>query len=82
MAWWAAWCRDSVERRVPLAELVEAHPALGPEAVLLLAPGVAVTRRTTPGSAGPVAVAVQLDRFATRVATDRQRAGLGSAAAS
>ncbi len=47
---------DSVERRVPLAELVEAHPALGPEAVLLLAPGVAVTRRTTPGGAGPVAV--------------------------
>jgi argininosuccinate lyase len=71
---------DSVERRVPLAELVEAHPALGPEAVLLLAPGVAVTRRTTPGGAGPVAVSIQLDRFATQVATDRQRAGGGPAA--
>ena len=45
--------RDSLERHVPLAELVEAHPALGSEAVALLEPGVAVTRRTTPGSAGP-----------------------------
>ena len=50
---------DSLERHVPLAELVEAHPALGSEAVALLEPGVAVTRRTTPGSAGPEAVAVQ-----------------------
>ena len=41
--------RDSIERHVPLAELVEAHPALGAEAVPLLEPGVAVTRRTTPG---------------------------------
>ena len=45
--------RDSIERHVPLAELVEAHPALGANAVSLLHPGVAVTRRTTPGSAGP-----------------------------
>ena len=44
--------RDALERHVPLAELVEAHPALGADAVELLAPGVAVTRRTTPGGAG------------------------------
>ena len=44
--------RDSVERHVPLAELVQAHPELGAEAVPLLDPGVAVTRRTTPGGAG------------------------------
>jgi len=55
--------RDSIERRVPLGELVAAHPALGQEAVALLEPGVAVTRRTTPGGAGPAAVAVQLKRF-------------------
>ena len=36
---------DSLERHVPLAELVEAHPSLGSEAVSLLEPGVAVTRR-------------------------------------
>ena len=45
--------RDSLERHVPLVELVGAHPQLGAEAVPLLEPGVAVTRRTTPGGAGP-----------------------------
>jgi len=64
---------DSLERHVPLAELVEAHPALGAEAVGLLEPGVAVTRRTTPGSAGPAAVAVQMERFAHRLEADRIR---------
>jgi argininosuccinate lyase len=55
--------RDAVERHVPLSELVEAHPALGSEAVELLAPGVAVSRRTSPGGAGPKPVAEQLSRF-------------------
>jgi argininosuccinate lyase len=64
---------DSIERRVPLEELVEAHPALGAEAVALLEPGVAVTRRTTPGGAGPLAVSVQLERFVLRVESDRNR---------
>jgi argininosuccinate lyase len=64
---------DSIERRVPLEELVEAHPALGTEAVALLEPGVAVTRRTTPGGAGPLAVSVQLERFVLRVESDRNR---------
>jgi len=32
-------------------------------AVYVVAPGVAVTRRTTPGGAGPAAVAAQLARF-------------------
>ena len=64
---------DSLERHVPLAELVEAHPALGSEAVALLEPGVAVTRRTTPGSAGPEAVALQMERFAHRLEADRIR---------
>ena len=38
---------------VPLADLVAAHAALGPEAAALLEPGVSVTRRTTRGGAGP-----------------------------
>ncbi|MHB1536582.1 MAG: argininosuccinate lyase [Acidimicrobiales bacterium] len=62
-----ALVRAAVERRVPLAELVEAHPDLGAAAVELLEPGVAVTRRTTPGGAGPVPVAVQLTRFAAHL---------------
>jgi argininosuccinate lyase len=65
--------RDSIERRVPLGELVAAHPALGQEAVALLEPGVAVTRRTTPGGAGPVAVAVQLKRFAHFLSAETAR---------
>ncbi len=67
--------RDSIERQVPLSELVETHPALGAEAVPLLEPGVAVTRRTTPGGAGPQAVAVQLQRFVGRLDDDRARVG-------
>ncbi|MGI8662702.1 MAG: argininosuccinate lyase [Acidimicrobiales bacterium] len=59
--------RDSIERRVPFAELVEAHPALGEDALELLEPGVSVTRRSTPGGAGPGPVAEQLRRFADHV---------------
>ena len=66
---------ESLERGVPLADLVSAHPDLGAEAVALLAPGVAVTRRTTPGGAGPEAVRVQLQRFGERLEADRRRAG-------
>jgi argininosuccinate lyase len=55
--------RDSIERHVPLAELVAAHPELGDEALELLEVGVAVTRRTTPGGAGPGPVATQLAEF-------------------
>jgi argininosuccinate lyase len=55
--------RDALERELPLEELVEAHPALGPEAAALLEPGLAVTRRTTAGGAGPVAVAQQMANF-------------------
>jgi len=59
-----ALVRDSLNRNVALSELVAAHPSLGDEAAALLGPGVAVTRRTTPGGAGREPVAVQLQRFA------------------
>ncbi|MPY93650.1 MAG: argininosuccinate lyase [Acidimicrobiia bacterium] len=59
-----ALVRDSLKRNVALTELVAAHPSLGTEAAALLAPGVAVNRRTTPGGAGREAVATQLQRFA------------------
>ncbi len=65
--------RDSVQRGVPLAELVHSHPSLGDEAAALLEPGVAITRRTSPGGAGPVPVAEQLERFRQRLAFDSQR---------
>ncbi|MFI0525765.1 MAG: argininosuccinate lyase [Ilumatobacteraceae bacterium] len=51
-----------------LRSLVAADPALGADAAALVAPGVAVQRRTTAGGAGPAAVAVQLERFRSRLA--------------
>ena len=69
--------RESLQRRVPLPELVAAHPALGAEAVALLDAGVPVSRRTTPGGAGPVPVAEQLKSFAIALRTDAERFGLG-----
>jgi argininosuccinate lyase len=51
-----------------LRDLVTADPALGPDAAALVAPGVAVQRRITPGGAGPVPVAAQLERFRAKVA--------------
>ena len=68
--------RDSLQRRVPLSELVASHPSLGSDAVALLEPGVAVTRRTTPGGAGPGPVAAQLERFRAVLRTDAERFGL------
>jgi argininosuccinate lyase len=46
-----------------LKSLVEADPSLGADAAALVAPGVSVRRRVTPGGAGPTAVAEQLERF-------------------
>ncbi|HWD56060.1 MAG TPA: argininosuccinate lyase [Acidimicrobiales bacterium] len=65
--------RESLERHVPLVELVAAHPDLGEAAVELLEPGVAVTRRRTPGGAGPGPVAEQAERFTRRLEVDRTR---------
>ena len=65
--------RDSIQRGVPLAELVQAHPDLGTDALFLLDPGVAVTRRTSPGGAGPRPVATQMEHFRHRLELDGQR---------
>ena len=65
--------RDSLERGLDLAELVEIHPSLGPDAVQLLGIGVAVRRRVTPGGTGPAQVADQRKRFAARLELDLAR---------
>ncbi len=72
--------RDSMQRRVPLVELVAAHPALGSEATALFEPGVPVSRRTTPGGAGPVPVAAEIERFSAVLRTDAERFGMSRAA--
>jgi argininosuccinate lyase len=69
----AGLVRDAITRRVPLAELVTAHPDLGTEALDLLAPGEAVARRTSPGGGGPGPVVVQLERFRSQLRSDAAR---------
>lgn len=52
-----------------LVDLVTADPTLGAEAAELIAPGVGVTMRTTPGGAGPQPVTEQLKKFAVALAS-------------
>jgi argininosuccinate lyase len=68
-----ALVRRSLEEGVALAELVAAAPELGPEAAGLLAEGVAVRRRTTPGGGGPGPLVEQQVRMVGRLAADRAR---------
>ena len=49
-----------------------AEPHLGEDALALLEPGTAVTRRTTPGGAGPAPVAAQLDAVRALLARQQQ----------
>jgi argininosuccinate lyase len=69
----AALVRESVERHVPIAELIEAHPAFGEEALTLLEPGSALRRHRSAGGTGPDAVALQMQRFVGRVEIDAAR---------
>ncbi len=55
--------RRSLAGEGALVDLVAVHPALGPEAAALVAPGVPVRRRISPGGAGPGPAAVQRERF-------------------
>lgn len=55
--------RRSLAGEGTLVELVQAEPRLGPAASELLAPGIGVTMRRSPGGAGPGPVATQLLSF-------------------
>jgi argininosuccinate lyase len=54
---------ESLSSASSFETLVRAHPELGDEGAALLASGVAVTNRLTPGGAGPQQVAEQLARL-------------------
>jgi argininosuccinate lyase len=69
--------RQSVERGVPLEELVSNHPSLGPDFLVFLEPGSGVRRRTSPGGAGPEPVAHQLELARERI--ERQQTWLAPA---
>ena len=60
-----ALVRRSLSGEGALVDLVRDEPLLGPEAAELVAPGVGVRMRTTPGGAGPRPVAVQIESFAS-----------------
>jgi len=68
-----ALVRQSLRDGSPLVDLVAASDAFTPSDVDLLAPGVSVTRRTTPGGASPASVAVQLGRYRAQLQADRAR---------
>jgi argininosuccinate lyase len=67
--------RRHVSTGTPLGELVATDTRLGSEAAALLAPGVAVTRRTSPGGGGPVPVAAQFSRYAESLRHQREMLG-------
>jgi argininosuccinate lyase len=64
--------RRHLEDGVSLRDLVAGDLRLGPEAAELVAPGVGVRRRTSPGGAGPAALPDQLARFVTSVRHQRE----------
>ena len=63
-----ALVREALGGTASLRELVANHPRLGAEPAALVGSGVSVTRRTSPGGAGPVPVAVQLQNFTETLA--------------
>ena len=67
-----ALVRACIDDGADLASLVAADERLGPDAAALLAPGMSVRQRTTPGSAGPAAVSVQRSRLADAIARRRE----------
>ena len=67
-----ALVRQALGGPTSLRDLVSADPALGPDAAALVAPGVSVRRRVTPGGAGPVPVAEQMIRFRARLTELRE----------
>ena len=67
--------RRAAAADAPLAELVAAHPSLGPEAAELLDPARSLSRRNTHGGPGPEALAAQIERFRARLDADRARIG-------
>ena len=66
---------DALATGTDLAAAVAAADGLGEEAAALLAPGVAVTRRTTPGGAGPVPAAAQRTALVAALTAARARLG-------
>lgn len=68
-----ALVRRALDGGEDLASLVRAEPRLGERGAELLAPGVSVRQRTSPGGAGPVPVAAQRARLHEVLLQQRRR---------
>ncbi len=68
----AGLVRDSLERHVPLGELVAAHPQLGEEARALIEADEAVQRRGDEGMASFASVRRQVELLGDRLASHRE----------
>jgi argininosuccinate lyase len=64
--------RSHLATGAPLRDLVAADERLGPDAAAVLAPGVGVSRRTSPGGGGPGPVAEQFVRYAASLRRQRE----------
>jgi len=62
---------DAEATGTELRELIARHELLGEEAARLVDPGTPVTNRTTPGGAGPLVVADQLERLHSTLDAER-----------
>jgi argininosuccinate lyase len=69
--------RESVERGIPLDELIMTEPKLGPDALAALEPGASVRRRTSPGGGGTASVATQMEAARARLADQEGRLAKG-----
>ena len=69
--------RESVERGIPLDELIMTEPKLGPDALAALEPGASIRRRTSPGGAGTASVAAQLEAARARLTDQEGRLAKG-----
>ncbi len=63
----------SISSEISLHDLVLNDPAFGAEAAALIAPGVAVRRRSSPGGGGPLAAQEQRARFEREIGQLRTR---------
>jgi argininosuccinate lyase len=69
--------RESVDRGIPLDELIMTEPKLGPDALSALEPGASVRRRTSPGGAGTASVSIQMEAARARLADQEGRLAKG-----
>jgi argininosuccinate lyase len=64
--------RECIASGASLADLAAASPDFGPEAAALVAPGVGVSMRTSPGGAGPTPALVQREKLLAAVGVARR----------